>query len=897
MASTPRKRAKLSTAPGAPPLVEAYARLRATLLHVQQLSSTANHSSAELQSELQTLAERINTYQAALAVAPDDPVATSPARKDDLDSAGALLWNRSVAYKHALLDLEDQNELLTLVARLRFAAYRLIRLGALDSLTHKDFLAHLSLATKVATALLDANCLATVEPLMLECAKLVSALEQDAIADTASPAERAKGLLAYFCFRMRFSLATNNISLVHWAIRKAKDLLNTTELPWRDVERLVQTIIAVCSHLLQRCELVDASVDGDNTDEMARDWLQWVLELLDTEGGQDVRALQVVALKYFARACLVAKTPGDHRARAEEALKQLLDIEPSPSVHRRLVNLVVTRDSTNAEIKSVFLDAAKSAALSNSDATRLIATLEQLPGDRKHVRLGLLADVAAELSTWGIVKSDFLAQVIVAAVWLATETDKTTLRQLLKTVQQGLPNFRLSAIQAFSAVSWIRRFGDQASLEKRHADAAEWYLLATSSAFCSLPPESTSKTIRKTALSYLYAEQYDRVEEVMQLVPSEGEQAKDHFMLFCARQKNPPKAVATLKIMVAAPGFTPSLLQWAHKLAVEHGNDEVKQAVLTTLFQLCEAPEQAAQLDYMVLARSVIRQHIASLQDKAKSEDKHCETAQAILNLLESTLVLARRLQNSDDPPASLGKEMTWLYKTSYNLCAEYCARWSTSLATGFFAVTATLIEIARELGGDPVDATNLWTCKMAVVAGKYALAKEAGAEDKTVYKALVEDVDVFLDSLKVALVESPQLAKAEQLLEAGFAAKVDALAQLEDWKGLVAVIESFEEDPSTAPLSVTKLIVDTATKSKTCPLEYLHAVLRKTLALLYSQRDLDVPSMALWLRMLVYALLDRREVEQALEYVQNAQQFIEQHQDEYPEDEASWMLTTAWDE
>ncbi|BGP50418.1 sporulation-specific protein 22 [Rhodotorula kratochvilovae] len=877
MAATPRKRVKPSTAGSATPLVKAFTRLRSTLHYIAQLSSATTGSPAELQNEVDTLVERINVYQAALAATMDEDVARGVAWKDELDSAGTLLWSRSTAYKHAHLDAEDEKDWLAVVAGLRLAAYRLIRLGALEPPSRKDHLSHLSLATKAAIALLNAHRILPVEPLLLESAKLVAALEQDSATGDASPTERAKGLLAYFCFRMRFSLATDKISLVHWSIGKAKDLLKTNELPWRDVERLVQTLLDVVSALLRQGDSSSADIDdADTNNEMARDWLQWALDLLDHADGQDVRSLQVAALKLFARACIIGKPSEEYSAKAEEALKQILDIEPSPSLYRRVVNLVITRNGSDAEIKSAFLDAAKSAATSESD------------GALKRLRLELLADIVAELSTWGIAQSVFLAQVIVAAVWLAAETDKATLTRLLETVQQGLPNFRLSAVEAFSSVSWLRRFGDTASLDKRHADAAEWYLLATSSVFRSLPPESTAKTIRKAALSFLYAEKHDRVEEVMRLVPSGSEQAKDYFMRFCARQHDVPKAIATLKVMVTAPGFSPSLLQWAHKLAAEHGNEEVKKAVLELLLELSQTTP----------GLSFIRQHVAILQDKDKSDELRLELSQNILYQLEAGLALARRLRNSDDPPASLGKEIAWMYKTSFNLCAEFCALWSTTLATRFFGVTAALIELSGEVGGESGDANKLWTCKMAVVAGKYALAKETGGKDKkNVYKALLQDVDAFLDSLNAPLADSPQLAKAEQLLEVALAAKVDGLVQLADWKGLVALVETFEDDMPAAPLSIVKLVVDVVTKSVACPLEDVHTVLRKTLALLYSRQDLDVPSMALWLRMLVFALVDRRDMEQAFEYVQNAQQFIEQHQDEYPEDEASWMLTTAWDE
>lgn len=63
----------------------------------------------------------------------------------------------------------------------------------------------------------------------------------------------------------------------------------------------------------------------------------------------------------------------------------------------------------------------------------------------------------------------------------------------------------------------------------------------------------------------------------------------------------------------------------------------------------------------------------------------------------------------------------------AFNLGAEFCGRWTTSTSTGFFDVTVALIELASQVGGDVVDASKLWTCRLAVVSGKFALARETG--------------------------------------------------------------------------------------------------------------------------------------------------------------------------
>lgn len=110
----------------------------------------------------------------------------------------------------------------------------------------------------------------------------------------------------------------------------------------------------------------------------------------------------------------------------------------------------------------------------------------------------------------------------------------------------------------------------------------------------------------------------------MQLVPSDQDEAKDCFLRFCACRGNVPKgaffsrlssvscgltmpraALATLKVMISAPGFSPKLLQWAYKLAAEQNDKNLAFAITELLCEVCQAPEVAAQLDYMVLTRCV----------------------------------------------------------------------------------------------------------------------------------------------------------------------------------------------------------------------------------------------------------------------------------------------------
>ncbi|GAA5843074.1 hypothetical protein JCM9279_001851 [Rhodotorula babjevae] len=924
MPPTARKRVKhasASTGAAAPPLVESVARLRAQLALVDQISST--DSPAELERELSALSDRLRTFESAAGAAAaggdvERAGVVGVGWSDELDQKGTQLWNRSTALKHAhLTDEHADPAWLAVVADLRLIAFRLIHIGAVEPVSYADRLSHLSLAIKAAAALLAAQHLSSAELVMTECGKLVTAIEQDPTRSS----DAVKPLLHYFCFRMRFSLATSKISLVSWSVNKVQALLKASTVQWRDIEHLGHTLLEVASALLQPSTTTAPISEGGLGVELAREWLQWVIELLEAAEGQDVHVMQVCALRLFAQACLATKDDGEMAAKAEAALQQVLELDPSAALHRRVVKLVIARGGSDEEISAAFIAAAKATAVESKGGLHLLAVLEQLPARRKGFRMQLLAATVDELATWGIVQCDFLGQVVVAAVSLASEAERTVLAQLLQTVAQGLPTFRLSPADALTCVSILRRTGDKASLAQHYNAAAAYFLLTSSTVFRSLPFASTAKSIRKAALCYLEAGEHERVETTMQLIPSDEEEAKDHFVRFCARLSNVNKALATLKVMVVAPGFAPKHLQWAYKLAAERDRKDLAVAITELLYDVCKAPELAAQLDYMVLTRSVIRQQVVRLQDKDISDQLKEEIAQSALKQLELGLLLARRLKDSPDPPSSLAKEIVWLYKTAYNLCTEFCGRWTASTSSGFFAVTVALIELANEASGDGIDIDKLWTCKTAVVAGEYAVAKDAAGQDqKKAFQNVLKHVDAFIDSLNGAIRSSPQLEKAAQLLEAVYAVKVDALAHLEDWKALVKLVETFEEAPSTAPLGVVKLVVDIVTKSTTCSLDSIRSILRKTLALLYSRQDLDVgvlflsvlapgpprahvaplarsSTMALWLRMLVYELVARRDLDQALEYVQNAAQLIERHKNEYPEDEASWMLSTAWDE
>lgn len=77
---------------------------------------------------------------------------------------------------------------------------------------------------------------------------------------------------------------------------------------------------------------------------------------------------------------------------------------------------------------------------------------------------------------------------------------------------------------------------------------------------------------------------------------------------------------------------------------------------------------------------------------------------------------------------------MLTLLLAAFNICVECSERWTTETTTAFFEVAAHLGSLA-EAAGTKVETTRLWTCKVAVIAGKYAIAQDLADQDTVRYQ------------------------------------------------------------------------------------------------------------------------------------------------------------------
>ncbi|BGP34093.1 sporulation-specific protein 22 [Rhodotorula toruloides] len=896
MHATARKRQKLErTAASDGDVVEALSRLRAQAAFFAAPGTDAG----ELQREVSTLNQRIAAFEGALAQAEVGEVDRLIGRgwKDELDGTGTLLWNKSTALKLAQDDGQDQRAKLGVVASLRHAGYRLIRLGALEPLTNEARLSHLSLATKSASAFLDASQTSKADKLLVDAAALAADLDDEPAQDPAFLSERAKALLAHYCCRIRSANASGVDTIACWVREKARDLVQQGNLPRRETEKLARVAYEVGAAAIEG----ERGAAGQDSSP-AIDWLQCALAVLERDGQDEAsRALQLATLKTLAQAYLIATPSPEHWEKAEETIKQALDLEPSASLARRLVKLVIARSGSDAEVTQAFLSAIKVVSQNQDEIRRLVATLEALPATKRALRFQLLADAVKMLgvdASNAVANSLVISQILLASFVQAQDADKRHLVKTLETLDKNMPAFRLDSNDAFTCMTYVWRHGEKAAQDRRPADAIDWFLLVQHAAFGSLETNVKAKVLRKAIVEMLTEKDSPRAQKVLQAPVLLEDVAKNHFLRFRAFLDEPNKALACLQAMTQSSDFSPKLLMWAHKIASEQGKQDLAAKILSMVGQVCSegAAADETNIDLMTLTRAIARKHIDALA-KRSPEDQEA-TVRALVKQLEAGYDLARSLAAQNDP-ASLRKDLAWFYKTAFNHCVEHGAGWSSELSTAVFDMTAKLIEFALELAktSDPALEGKLVACRLATFRQRVASARKAKAEKKKEeYLQLLVEADKLIKQLERSPNTQPE--KANDLLAAAYALKVEAHAELSEWNSLVSLVDAAESSTSRLPVSVIKLVVDKATStSSTCPADLMSKILRKTLAILYSRREVEIAEMALWLRLIVSVLIHRNDRDQALAYVENAAHFIAQHQHDFPDDEANWMLTTAWDE
>ncbi|GAA6018563.1 hypothetical protein JCM8202_000559 [Rhodotorula sphaerocarpa] len=868
MASAPRAAKRRKPAPG--DAAEAFARLLASCSRVEQLCDAAAKDLHALQTEIDVCSKRCASLQTAWQAEPSSTAAAL--WKDQLDAKGTSLWNRSIGFKPAHGGEDTDADRSGVFAAMRVIAYQLICLGAIDTETPNVRQRQLSLASKTACAVLDAGQPVQAESLITRTGEVATAL---AATDDKDP-ERVKALLEFYCCRIRIANARGMTPVAHWLKDKATALLDAHEVSRREIEKLASTALNSALSLLKTADSARAGQerhDAQDDTQASIDWLHLALEMAERGSDERNRALQVAVLKALAHALLLANPPRSRWAQAEETLRQVIELDPDDGVaRRRFLKLVLARGGSDSEIEKAFLGAASNSNDDADAAYRLVATLDLLPEPRRTDKVALLLHLVEQLSvSRGSSGSQLRSHMLSAAFLQAAESDRPALEKCLNTVARGSPALMVQARPA------------------RLSGAAG--------------PGLRMKAARRAVFCLMQAGDEDEARKTLDLPILQEDLAKNHFLRFYTSTRDVNEALHAIQALVQAPDLQPDLLLWAHKLAVERGQQDLARRILQVIASTCRTKGESETnagiaIDLLVLARSIIRLLVAEL----KSAASEAERTRILWEVIDQFDAAQARLATSETKD-SLLKELTWLYKTAYNLCAQYCYEWDSELATRMFQLVADIISCESDSRGMLDDATceKLALCRLALLSAQLQAAR--AGEGGKVQESSYEDCLTSAEELLASLIEegAPRDEKAQAMLAAGLAIKIEVLAKLRRWSELLGVVQAYATDDSL-PLSPLKLVVsEAAVPQKACPLKILSDILRVSLEVLYKRRDVDQLQMASWLRAIVLVLLQRRERAEARKYVENALHFMAHPQispeSEYPRDEADWMAATAWDE
>ncbi|GAA5986149.1 hypothetical protein JCM10908_006432 [Rhodotorula pacifica] len=890
----PRKRVK----PAADPAAEFYGRLVASCTRLQQLAPDGRTAPNALQDELAVTADRLTRLESALGAI--DASARDPLPdgwRDQLDAIGTSLWNQSTSYRHTIsqVDQKDRSAARNAVACMRQIAFDLLRLGNDTRDDAEASLERLSLATKTACAFLDADQPARAESLIIQSGDIAIALAQaNPAASEEFARKRTKALLAHYCCRIRVAIVRGTVPVAGWLRDRARALLERGEVSWREVELLARTAYDA-GHLLAQ-DQKDGALDSQNAHNQAIDWLRFSLSLL--EGGQPewTTPLQIAVLKALAQVYLKASPARSRWEQAAETLRMVLDLEPEDDAcARRLMKLVIARGGSDADIEE-----GRHGAANRSDAAtdvyRTVAALELLPASRKNARLGIVLSVCQRLaSSADLQLPASLSHLVSIAFLVAGEADHAQLDASLQQIHSAAPSTRVEEADAFAVATAIWRIAEKAEKEGRPAVAASWYLLGVGPLFTSMPNGLRAKLARRAVLAKVQAGHADAAQMILTSDALQTDEAKNHFVRFYASASDAHRALDAIRNLVRAPDVTPNLLLWAHKVALERGQQDLASQILRAVASAFQDSSgqgaSAVGLDLFVLTRSIIRALINDFKLGPSLEQRAALLSDIVEQFTSALAAIRAREEAKGSRSEELSKELAWLLKTAYNLCGEYQHEWTADVRSQMFrlAIDMMTFSLQTSTSADVEILSKLAACKLAVLSCETDQARATSIEDEQAdkYGSIASEARALLE-----LLAQPSAARIDNLAEkraAALAVLAEAFSKLGRWDELLKLAQ---------PLSALKLLVALAIDPQSsCPHDVLTKLLRKALDILYSRRDIDQLGMASWLRAIVLALLYRRELDEALKYVENAAHFIGQPQSTYPAEEADWMAATAWDE
>ncbi|POW08211.1 hypothetical protein PSTT_07705 [Puccinia striiformis] len=537
-------------------------------------------------------------------------------------------------------------------------------------------------------------------------------------------------------------------------------------------------------------------------------------------------------------------------------------------------------------------------------------------------------------------------------------SDESKFQFLKDTADQAIlanSEFRLGSDCAFMSQTMIWHRGDQEYKKMRFDSAAKWYTFGTHAIFLETKEVTFTKLARKAALSWVNHGNYELARNSLRnLTPQGYNEAGTHFLsfmidsaqgnelpgkianyplskadlhakilkpvFFFLSQKHPSefadmnkqkKAIQAIDRLINSLDFKPETLLYAAQQANSRGLQNLLHHILQKTLESTSGANGAHfinGLDMVILLRSLIRIDLSNLavphRNRANDEQRILQHYKAAKEMLIQSQE-ARAIQVSF-------KDATWLWKTAFNTCVSATEDWPEDLVFEFFGLTADLISLTRKIPTSLEEAQALTRheihCRFACLAGGMTQALYGDRDDYHRQNNLEQPLLTSIKQLKRLSKDAQDIGSSSDL---NFIEKLNKIRSCltvwefeiysmgNDWEAIrffMKELEINQESQAFISTQVTQSIAEVACQDASLPTELLIFVLEHVMMIADRQREKSIDSRSRWLRLLIDLELSINSDEGALRYSNQALQLLQRYPEDYPSDEASWILAKSWD-
>ncbi|MBW0469183.1 hypothetical protein O181_008898 [Austropuccinia psidii MF-1] len=611
------------------------------------------------------------------------------------------------------------------------------------------------------------------------------------------------------------------------------------------------------------------------------------------------------------------------------------EMKPNQQMWLRKIQLLAKRKSFGAELRLAFKSALQTSPFNDQLVYRLMSVSHKVPDEKDR------SEAFSQIFSACVVRNNEEERKLGDAAFYAIILNSVDSKKAIKKPPQGVcppkvsqleisqearlkflkdtadsalldnSEYRLAPDCALMSQTVVWHFADQYYQDMKFEIAAKWYSFGTHGIFLAIQDMTFSKLTRKAALCWVNHGNYDLARDCLKALFERGNnEAGTHFINFMidSAQGNEAPAMQAIDRIMSSIDFKPEMLLYAARQANQRGLQKLLYHVLQKVLEasLDDAGSQNIQgLDVVVLLRSLIRIDLSDIHYSGRDIISDAERTLQHYRIAKEMMIQA----DTTGRCVVSAKDATWLWKTAFNSCISATTNWPESLVFEFFGLTADLISLTRKIPTNLEEVRLLVRheihCRFAYLAGtmSQALSIEIGEHNRDeLYQSLTESLTVLkklCESTQEFPTDNAYFEKLMRIRACLCVWEFEIYVLGDEWDAIKKLMRELESANQSHPFvtnSVLESIAEIACQTPRIPLEVLIVLLQHILSILENKSGASVELCSRWLRLIVDLELSMGKDKSALEYSNKALQLKHHHMNEYPADEANWLLAKSWD-